>query len=66
VTEEVMQREGFSILEICLGRTSSKNSVLEGLSMRRFAYIHEDTLEIAHSREETFPRNLAEEKQMEI
>jgi hypothetical protein len=42
----------------------SKNSVLEELSMRRFADIHEETSSIALSREETFSRNLSEEKEM--
>jgi hypothetical protein len=37
VTEIVMETEGFSILESCLGRPISKNSVLEGLGMKRFA-----------------------------
>ena len=64
VTEGVIEREGFSILESCLGRPISKNSVLEGLSMRRFADIHEETSAIALSRKETFPRNLSEEKEM--
>jgi hypothetical protein len=64
VTEGVIEREGFSILESCLGRPINKNSVLEGLSMRRFADIHEETLAIALSRKETFPRNLSEEKEM--
>jgi hypothetical protein len=39
VTEAVMERGGFSILESYLGRPISKNSVLEGLSMGRFADI---------------------------
>jgi hypothetical protein len=38
-----IEREGFSMLESCLGRSISKSSVLEGLSMRRFADIHEET-----------------------
>jgi hypothetical protein len=59
-----MEREGFSILESCLGRPMSKNSVLEGLSMRRFADIHEETSEIALSRKATLSRNLSEEKEM--
>jgi hypothetical protein len=50
VTVGVMEREGFSSLESCLGRPISKNSVLEGLSIRRFADIHEETLAIALSR----------------
>jgi hypothetical protein len=37
-------------LESYLGRPISKNSVLEGLSMRRFADIHEETSAIALSR----------------
>jgi hypothetical protein len=61
VTEGVMEREEFSIFESCLGRPISKNSVLEGLSMRRFASIHDETSAIAFSRKETFPRNLSEE-----
>jgi hypothetical protein len=40
-----MKREGFSILESCLGRPISKNSVLEGVSIR-FADIHEETSSI--------------------
>jgi hypothetical protein len=62
VTEGVIEREGFSTLESWLGRPVSKNSVLEGLSMRRFADIHEETSGIALSRKETFPWNLSEEK----
>ena len=64
VTEGVIEREGFSILDSCLGRPISNNSVLEGLSMRIFADIHEETSAIALSRKETFPRNLSEEKEM--
>jgi hypothetical protein len=59
VTEGVMEREGFSIFESCLGRPISKNSVLEGLSVRRFADIHDETSAIALPRKETFPRNLS-------
>jgi hypothetical protein len=58
-----MDREGFSILGSCLGRSISKNSVFEGLSMRRFADIHEETSAVALSRKETFSRNLSEEKE---
>ena len=58
VTVGVMDREGLSILESCLGRPISNNSVLEGLSMRIFADIHEETSAIALSRKETFPPNL--------
>jgi hypothetical protein len=47
-----------------LGRYISKNSVLEGLSMRRFADIHEETSAIALSRKGKFSRNLSEEKEM--
>jgi hypothetical protein len=61
VTVGVMEREGFSILESCLERLASKNSVLEGLSMRRFADIHEETSATAVSRKEIFSRNLLEE-----
>jgi hypothetical protein len=43
VTERVMEREGFSIFESCLGRPMSKNPVLEGLSVRRLADIHDET-----------------------
>jgi hypothetical protein len=50
MTVGVIEREGFSILESCLGRPINKNSVLEGLSMRRFADIHEETSAIALSR----------------
>jgi hypothetical protein len=64
VTARVMEREGFSILESCLRRPISKNSVLEGMSMRRFADIHEETSAIALSRKEIFPWNLSEEKEM--
>jgi hypothetical protein len=46
----VREREAYSILESCLGRAISKNSVLEGLSIRRFAHIHEETAAIARSR----------------
>jgi hypothetical protein len=49
-------------MESCLRRP--KNSLLEGLSMRRFADIYEETSAIALSRKETFPRNLSEEKEM--
>jgi hypothetical protein len=59
-----MEREGFSILESCLGRPISKNSVLEGFSMRRFADIHEETSAIVFSSKETFSRNLLEEKEI--
>jgi hypothetical protein len=58
VIEGVTEREGFSILESCLGRPICKNSVSEGLNMRRFEGIHEETSAIALSRKETFPRNL--------
>jgi hypothetical protein len=54
VTEGVIEREGFSILESYLGRSISKNSVLEGLSMRRFADIREETSAIALSRKKHF------------
>jgi hypothetical protein len=65
VTEGVIEREGFSILESCLGSPISKNSVLEGLSIRRFADIHEETSAIALSRKETFPQNFfSAEKEM--
>jgi hypothetical protein len=47
-----------------LGRPISKNSVLEGLSMRKFADIHEETTAIALSRKEALPQNLSEEKEM--
>jgi hypothetical protein len=47
-----------------LGRPTSKNSVFEGLGIRRFADIHEETSAIAFSRKETFSRNLLEEKEM--
>jgi hypothetical protein len=50
-----------------VGRLINKNSVLEGLNMRRFADIHElnyETSAIALSRKATFPRNLSEEKEM--
>jgi hypothetical protein len=47
-----------------LGRPISKNSVLEGLSIRRFADIREETSAIALSRKETFSRNLLKEKEM--
>ena len=60
-----MKREGFSILEGCLGKPVSKNSVFEGFSIRRFADIdHEETSAIVFSRKETFSRNLFEEKEM--
>jgi hypothetical protein len=47
-----------------LGKTISKYPVSEGLSMRRFAYIHEETSAITLSREETFSCNFSEEKEM--
>ena len=50
VTVGVMEREGFSILESCLGRPISKNSVFEGFSIRRFADIHKETSAIVFSR----------------
>jgi hypothetical protein len=59
-----LETEGFSILESCLGRPINKYSVLEGLSMRRFADIHEETSAIALSRKETISRKLSEEKEM--
>jgi hypothetical protein len=64
VTVGVEERQRFSILESCLARPISRNSVLEGLSMRKFADIYEETSAIALSREETFSRNLSEEKEM--
>jgi hypothetical protein len=60
----VIEVEGFSILESCLGRPTSKNSVFKGLSIRRFADIHEETSAIAFSRRETFSQNLFEQKEM--
>jgi hypothetical protein len=47
-----------------LGRPISKNSVLEGLSMRSFVDIHEETSAIELSTKETFSRNLSDEKEM--
>jgi hypothetical protein len=41
-------------LESCLGRPTSKNSIFEGLSIRRFADIHEETSAIAFSRRDIF------------
>jgi hypothetical protein len=64
MTVDVIEREGFSILEICLRGPISENSGLEGLSMRRFGDINEETSAIALSRKETFPRNLSEEKEI--
>jgi hypothetical protein len=58
------EREGFSIWEICLGRPLRKNSVSEGLNIRRHADIREETSAIAFSRKETFSVNLLEEKEM--
>jgi hypothetical protein len=52
------------MLESCVGRPISKNSVLGGLSIRRFADIYGETSAIALSRKETFSRNLLEEKEM--
>jgi hypothetical protein len=52
VTDGIMEREEFSILESCFGRPISKNSVLEGLNMRRFADIPEETSAIALSRKQ--------------
>jgi hypothetical protein len=64
VTVGVMDTEGLSILESCLGGPVNKNSVLEGLSMRRFADIHEETSAITLSRNETLSHNFSEEKEM--
>jgi hypothetical protein len=51
----VVEREGFSILESCLGRPVSKKSVLElGLSMGRFADINVETSAIALPRKQAF------------
>jgi hypothetical protein len=50
VTIGVMEREGSSILESCLGRPISKNSVFGGLRIRKFADTNEETSEIALSR----------------
>jgi hypothetical protein len=61
-----MKREGFSFWEICLGRPISKNSVFEGLSVRRFADIREETSAIVFSRNETFSRNLLEAEEAEL
>jgi hypothetical protein len=58
----VIEREGFSILASCLGRPISKTSVFEGLSMRRFADINEETSAIALSRKEILSRNFLDEK----
>jgi hypothetical protein len=60
-----MEREVFSILESCLGRPISKNSVLEGLSMRRFADIRDEISAIALSRKETFPTELGRRERNE-
>jgi hypothetical protein len=59
-----METERFSNLESCLGRPISRNSVLEGLNIRRFADIHEETSATALSRKETCLRNLLGEKEM--
>jgi hypothetical protein len=53
VTAGVMVREGFSILESCLGRLISKNSVFERPSVQ-FDDIHEGTSPIVFSRRGTF------------
>jgi hypothetical protein len=65
VTEGVIEKEGFSILESCLVRPISKNSVLEGIEHEKynFADIHENTSAIALSRKETFLRNLSQEEE---
>jgi hypothetical protein len=57
-----MEREGFLILESCLGRPICKNSVLEGLSMRGLADIQEETSAIELSRKEKFSRNLSQKE----
>ena len=64
VTVGVMEREGFSILESCLGRPINKNSVFEGFSIRKFADTHEETSAIVFSSKETFSRNFFAEKKM--
>jgi hypothetical protein len=52
------------MLENCLGRPIISNSVLKGLSIRRFADIHGETSATALARKETFSRNLLDEKEM--
>jgi hypothetical protein len=51
-------------LESCLGSPISKKSVLEGLSIRRFDDIQEQTSAIVASRRVIFWRNSAEEKEI--
>jgi hypothetical protein len=57
-----MEREGFSICESCLGRQMSKNSVLKGLSIRRFADNLEETSAIALVRKESFTEFVSRER----
>jgi hypothetical protein len=64
VTTGVMESEGFSILESCLEKPISKNSVSEGLSIRRSADILEETSAIALYWKETYSRKLLKQKEM--
>jgi hypothetical protein len=47
-----------------VGRPISKNSAFQGLSIRRFEDIHEETSPIVFSRKQKFSRNLVAEKEM--
>jgi hypothetical protein len=64
ILRHTRREKGSQFWKVGLGRPISKNSVLEGLSMRRFADTHEETSAIALSSKETFPRNLSEEKEI--
>jgi hypothetical protein len=59
-----MEREGLSIMVSCSGRSVSRNSVFEGLSIRRFGDIQGETSAFVFSRKETSLRNFIEEKEM--
>jgi hypothetical protein len=64
VTSGGTKREGLSTFEKCLERPINEKSVLEWLSMRRFADIQEQTSTIVFSRKEIFWRNSDEEKEI--
>ena len=42
VVPEVTDKEGLLILDSCLGRPMTRNSVLEGLSVSKLADIHSE------------------------
>jgi hypothetical protein len=56
-------REWLATLESCSGKPIIKQSVLVGISKRRFADIQQ-TLSVQKSRREIFWRNAEEEKEM--